>query len=337
MDGNQAWALASPISSQLQKSFAAFRTFAGDDELEEFRAFYDEAEQREVIAKAHAAVTALGTGWLQVKGEPEAAKVFLREVTMHARRLAGTLAVADPSFSAKTVEDLLASVALPSSGRQVAAAEAEQAKSRRGQSAVPKAGTVEAVTAVLGPLARTPAEKKLLVAIAAKALEVKKKTGGAFEIVFAETVVTCAKPGKPAKSVPASYAALAKRHASVLWKRAGTSVGFLGVSPSGALANGTWESDALEEGDNAKFRAALAKAKRKASDVRGAFACGQNWVVFDPTRAAKSGEPALSFVSHGDCKLVPMKSADGHDASGVLLRFLAWSVAGHPAYREISA
>ena len=191
-----------------------------------------------------------------------------------------------------------------------------------------KPGTKPSVLETLGVLASTPAEKKLLDDVAAKALEVKKKAG-VVEIIFADTVVTCAKPAKAGASLPKSYAALAKTFGSVLWKHGSASIGYLGVTKSGELSNGSWESDALEEGDNEKFLAALEKAKLKPSDVGSAFACGQNWILFDPTRMAKNGEPALAFVSHGDCEWVPMKSADSHDASGVLLRLLAWSVAGN--------
>ena len=327
MDPNEAHALAIPVAAKVGS--VRFRAIDSPTDLEEFYAYYDEGEQKAVIAKAHAAVSAFSAGFEQVKGDPESAKVFVRALMHEMRDLCASLQAADKTFDPAAVEAALTSVTFAPTQRALANAAAARA--------VATPGAREAALEVFGFLATSKADRALLEEVAAKALDVKKK-GGTVELSFADKVVTCTRPAKPAAGVPPSYAAIAKRFGSVLWKHGGPSMGFVGVDKSGKLTDGSWEWQALEEGDNAKLLAALKKARRKPGDIHCAFACGSNWILFDPTREAKSGEPALAFVSHGDCEWVPMKSADALDASGVLLRLMAWSLAGKTGlFKEIFA
>lgn len=324
MTVDEAFEVVQQVLQQINGANSALRTLPDQaDDLEEFFAFYDEDEQQAVLERCRKAARAFVSAWGQVKGSADNEKLYIRELRGPVARLSQSLKVGDPAFDTAPVEAVLAAVTLTPTKRPTPQA--------------PKAGAARAVVDLFGFLARSPKDRALLDTIAAKAIEVKKKSGSA-EISFETTVVKCAKPAKPAKGVPTSYAAIASVFGSVLWKHGGATMGFLGITKTGALAKGTWEPEALEEGDNEVFLAALKKAKLKPSAIQSAFACGSNWILFDPTRLAKNGEPALAFVSHGDCAWVPVKSADGHDASGVLLRLMAWSLAGERGvFKEIFA
>ena len=330
MDGNKAFVLSQPIATQVRAVRSKFRTPFDPEDLEEFFAFHDDPkEQQEIIETGRKALAGFVAGFEKVRGHDEAAKVFIRELKPQVAPLAKTMKVADPKLDLAPVEAALNGVVFAPTSRALAAVASPK---------VAAAGTSEAVTALFSALARTKEEKALFAKVAAKALGVSKK-GGVTEVAFEGTVVSCGKAAKPAASVPESYAALAKIFGSVLWKHGGgASMGFLGIGTGGTLASSSWEAEALTEGDNAAFLAALKKARVKPSEVRCAFACGANWILFDPTRETKRGEPALGFVSHGDCEWVSLKKADAHDAPAVLLRLMAWSLAGEPApYKEISA
>ncbi len=328
MNANDAFALASKLSDRLHGASSAFRTMPdAPQDLEEFYAFYEPDEQRAVIERGRQALREFMAAFEQVKGDPEGEQVFVKELKRSVGRLNASLKAADPGFDPAPVDAALA-IVVPR-------------VTRREGPKVAAPGTSEKVTELFGFLASSKAEKALLTEVAAKALDLTKK-GGSTEVTFEDAVMTCGPKVKPAASVPASYAGIAKVFGSVLWKssgpRGGPSVGFCGLDKKGQFNDGSWEWQALEEGDNEALLKALKKAKLGLRDIHCAFACGQNWVLFDPTREAKNGEPALAFVSHGDCEWVPMKSADGHDAPGVLLRLMAWSLVGKRGlYPEISA
>ncbi len=320
MTVDEAFELLQPLMSQVATANRAFRTMPNaPDDLEEFYEFYDEAEQRSVVERAHKAVAALLAGWAQLKGPADNEKLYVRELRRPTQQLCASLKAADATFDSAAIDAVLAGVTLPATSRAIAAPPATAP------------GTEQAVLALLGFLARTDDERTLLGQIAANALTITERAGSV-EITFSSSVLVCDAPGKSAANLPASYAAIASVFSRIVWKHGGASMGYVGSTAS------SWEWQALDEGDNATLLAALTQAKLQPSDIRCAFACGSNWILFDPTHNAKNGEPALAFVSHGDCKWVPMRSADEHDASAVLLHLMAWSLAGkRPTYQEIFA
>lgn len=307
------------IEPKVRGANNAFRTDEPGD-LEEFHAFYEPEEQAKVIDRARRAVADVLSIFERVKSDADALRHFLRTLAQPTRHLSVNLAAADPSFDASQVDAALK-----------APAAAPNSAPRRGTNSAPDAaphGAVrDQVIELWRFLARTPEDDALLQAVAAEATGLTRKRGLA-EVSFGRTVVKCAAPRKSAASIPSSYAAIADVFSGVLWNGRAGPVGYLGVTTKGTFAEGGWEPAALEEGDNEAFLGALAKAQKQLCDVHCAFACGSNWILFDPTRTAVNGEPALGFVSHGDCRWVPLEALDGMDSAAVLLRLLAWTLAG---------
>ena len=62
--------------------------------------------------------------------------------------------------------------------------------------------------------------------------------------------------------------------------------------------------------------------------VQGRNQCRNPCLNRNPTRTTTTGEPGLAFVSHGDCRWVALPQLDALDAGQVLLRLMAWQLAG---------
>ncbi|MFZ5444057.1 MAG: hypothetical protein ACOZQL_28895 [Myxococcota bacterium] len=310
---DEQYAQVQELGLALVSAADAFRTYGAPDDLEEFFAFYedDEAAQQRIIKSGRATVASFRRVYDALAGVPEREK-WLRPHLTPFRNLLLTLSAADSSFDAAPFVALAEALAAPAPAAGVKRAPA------------PGAASAEAKKA-LAFLARTTADRALLELIASKATAAEDKAG-TLTLSFGRTRVELAPPRKPARGIPASYGELAAVHGSIRWKGEG-SFGFTGLDAKGRFAEGTWEPEALEEGDNDALFAALKKARKKASDVHCAFSCGQNWILYDPTRTTKRDEPALAFVSHGDCKWVPLEKLDGLDARQVLLRLMAWQLA----------
>lgn len=311
------------LVSSVSGARRAFRNFGSDPtDLEEFFAYYeDEADRARVIARAHAAAAEVIATAAAI-GDDDAARVHLvRSLGATARELGASLAAADPSFDPAPLNAALTPPAAAAPATKARVRDAVEASSDGD-----RARASAEASALLAFLARKPDDRTLLDALTARVTGVTKSRGGA-KITCGRTVVTCTPPRKPGRTVPKSYAAVARVFGSVTWNAGAGPVGFVGVDAAGRIARSGWEPEALEEGDNQTFLRALSRAKKRPADVRCAFSCGSNWILFDPTRKAKSGEPALAFVSHGDCKWVPLRSLDALDAGAVLLRLLAWTIA----------
>lgn len=306
------------LGLKVQSAASDFRAFHEPGDLSEFEAFYDEAEQRAVIAKAHDVVNRMREVHAESQATVDAQKFFVATVVFNGKKLVTNLAAADSKFDAASMESVLA---VPQAVQKPAVS----------------ADVRKEVVALFAPLARSKAEKALVETIAAAATGFSKK-GKDTQVRFGRAVLTVAPSKKKVgANVPASYGALAKSFGSLTWNAGAGTMGFLGLDAKGAFNEGGWEVEALEEGDNEAFVKALAKKKLKPKDVHCAFGVGSNWVLYDPTREAKSGEPAFGFVSHGDCEWVSLKGLDGTDATGVLLQLMAWSLAGKPAIKDVYA
>ncbi|MBK8014192.1 MAG: hypothetical protein IPK13_22935 [Deltaproteobacteria bacterium] len=211
------------------------------------------------------------------------------------------------------------------------------------QSVLEQSGSVaERFRQALGFLAESETDEQLLEELAAKVQEVRAGKEGEVEWVFPKErrggILVCHPPleRNPAQGVPESYAAIASKFNGITCEYGGGGwLGFCGLNQQGGLAgDGGWEAEALEEGENEELLEKLAEQELTPDDIQGAFYCGQNWILFDPFRKNKRNEPALAFVSHGDCKWEPIKSADNLSYAGVLLRLLVWGLLGKPGLIE---
>ncbi len=117
--------------------------------------------------------------------------------------------------------------------------------------------------------------------------------------------------------IPASFGDIARHLGSVTWDAGGPEMGYGGIHEDGYIIGSDGGLDAVSEADEE-----LAERLTEAGAC-DSFCCGQNFLLFDPTRKNAAGEDALSFVSHGDCEWTEVKSADSLDYKGVLLRLMA--------------
>ncbi len=306
------------LEQRLNSATRGFRLHGDPDDLEEFFAYYedDEAAQRRIIAAARAAVDdlrALHDG-LPAAG-PARAKA-LRPLLRRFRDLVTALSVADRTFDAAPALALADGLSAPPSPAAAPAAGPGPGR----------ADDADRARAALSFLARTEDDAALLTQVAAQVSGATTRDATVV-LEFGRTQVELAPPRVAAPGVPASYGAVAAVHGAVRWTGAGT-FGFTGLDAEGRFAHGTWEPDALEEGDNADLLDALAQAGKTVHDVACAFLCGQNWILYDPVRTTPRGEPGLAFVSHGDCRWVALPQLDDLDAGQVLLRLMAWQLAG---------
>lgn len=133
--------------------------------------------------------------------------------------------------------------------------------------------------------------------------------------------------GEAADDVPPSYLELVRNF---------NGIGYEGYLPMGmnglrndasiSSACGGWECEALEEGDNDEFLAKLKDAGFDVSDVPGPIDFFQNWIILNPAEKNELGEPAVYFVSHGDCEAVPVKEAANLKWGPLMLRVLAQAI-----------
>ena len=302
------------LQEQIVAAARAFRCFSAPGDLEEFYAYYEDQpdKQQAVIQRGRDAANAFRTTWDVLAQQPER-DAWLKALRPPLQKLLTSVKAADPTFDRAAFDALLEAQTSPTAG-------------------APEAGRPDAtstpadVRAHLAFLARSPVDAALLQKVAARATRFAKN-GATAQLAFRRTTVELAQPVKASPAIPASYAAVAARHGSVRWRGAG-SFGFTGLTAKGGFAEGGWETDALDEGENEVFLSALEAAGKKKNDVHCAFSCGSNWILYDPTRRTSRDEPAWGFVSHGDCNWVSLPSLDALDAGQVLLRLMAWQLAG---------
>ncbi|MEQ1571939.1 MAG: hypothetical protein ABMA64_40300 [Myxococcota bacterium] len=195
--------------------------------------------------------------------------------------------------------------------------------------------TSDAFRTTFSFLADTDAERALLEQLALRVTAVRADAGRT-EWVFDEGgrrgqgILRSGPPheGPIASSVPPSYAALAARIGrTTCGYGGGGSLGFPGLTEEGELQPSEG-AEALEEGDPDELVEQLADRGLSLGDLRDAFYCGQNWLLFDPLRVDAAGEPMLAFVSHEGCEWEALHGAEGLSYRGVLLRLLVWGLLG---------
>jgi predicted DNA-binding WGR domain protein len=142
---------------------------------------------------------------------------------------------------------------------------------------------------------------------------------GPYEIEFEEAEMECSAGADVVyhDDVPRTFSEIAGVIAMVSWDAGGPEMGY------GVLDSGLSEADDeglgfLREEDEET----LAKLDAEGG-ASAAFSCGQNWLVFDPTRKLANGEKALAFISHESVEWEPVESADEFDYKGILLRLIA--------------
>jgi hypothetical protein len=205
---------------------------------------------------------------------------------------------------------------------------------------VADADPAAAVRRHLSFLARTPECERLLDALMANFLRVQA-TSDVLELTFRytdfddEAVIELRRPyDGDTGGAPASVAEVVRVHGSIGWD----SLGGGGIGFSGAV-NGSWnwEPEALIEAAdrNEVFLRELDAAGLTYEDVDGAFDYGQNWLIWHPARRNALGEPALYFVSHGDCLAVEVKGAADLTYGQILLRLMAQNITGDEVFDEI--
>jgi hypothetical protein len=103
--------------------------------------------------------------------------------------------------------------------------------------------------------------------------------------------------------VPADTSALTRVHNCISWDVMGAGPYGLNGVFNGKINSGGWEWDALEEAEdeNANFISSVKEAGLELKDVVSPLSYGQNWVIYHPSESVAPGQPALYFVSHGDC------------------------------------
>jgi hypothetical protein len=194
-------------------------------------------------------------------------------------------------------------------------------------------------------LARSPEDEKILddlmdVFIAARLGEYGLDLVFRYAEYDDECEIRCSQPfpGTVSGNLPRSLADVVATHNGIAWSYlGGGSIGFFGIFGHDRIAGGGWESDALLEApeENAEFLAELTAAGLGPDDVVSPFDYGQNWLIWHPARTNEIGEPALYFVSHGDCEAVPVRSAASLGVGQVLLRLMAQDILDQDIFPEV--
>jgi hypothetical protein len=205
---------------------------------------------------------------------------------------------------------------------------------------VADADPAAAVGRHLSFLVRTPECERLLNTLMANFLRARA-TSETLELVFRyaefddEAVMELRRPySGDTGDAPPSVAEVVRVHQGIGWESpGGGGIGFAGVR------NGSWnwEPRALEEAGerNREFLRELNQAGLTVEDVQGAFDYGQNWLIWHPVRRNALGEPALYFVSHGDCVAVEVTGAADLTYGQVLLRLMVQNITGEEVFEEI--
>ncbi len=137
---------------------------------------------------------------------------------------------------------------------------------------------------------------------------------------------------------PASVAEVARVHNGIGWESlGGGGFGFNGFADGVFVGGGGWEPEALTEAadDNAALLGQLAEAGHTVDDVVSPSDYGQNWLIWHPLEKNLHGEPAVYFVSHGDCVAVPVTRAVDLRFGPLLLAMMAQEILGHDALDEV--
>ncbi|MBK8012612.1 MAG: WGR domain-containing protein [Deltaproteobacteria bacterium] len=192
-------------------------------------------------------------------------------------------------------------------------------------------GPAGKLRALLSGLCSTQSDQKILNALCKKVKSVSGK--GPYKVEFEEGEMEVSPPREVVyrEELPRSFSEIAGVIGSVLWDAGGPEMGF-GLSKSGQPEADDEGIEFLRDEDPDTV-----EELDKAGGASAAFACGQNWLVFDPTRKLKNGEKALAFISHESVEWEPVKSADSLDYKQILLRLIADQMIGTSHLEEIYA
>jgi predicted DNA-binding WGR domain protein len=168
--------------------------------------------------------------------------------------------------------------------------------------------------ALLGGLCDTPQDQMILDALCEAVGEASDTSfdfeESEFEYVKGTGAVYC-------EGVPKSFSEIAASVKELYWDGGGPEVGF-GLTEEGQPAADDSGFDYLEDDSPEDY-----ERINEAGGANPAFAYGQNWTFFDPTRTLANGEPALAFVSHEGGGWEEVKSADKLNYKQIFLRMIS--------------
>ncbi|GIH02209.1 hypothetical protein Rhe02_02760 [Rhizocola hellebori] len=137
---------------------------------------------------------------------------------------------------------------------------------------------------------------------------------------------------------PASVAEVARVHNGIGWESlGGGGFGFSGFDDGCFLGGGGWEAEALTEAaqENKDFLDELDAAGLTVDDVVSPMDYGQNWLIWHPVKTNSRGEPALYFVSHGDCVAREVTRARDLAFGPLLLAIMAQEILDQDVLDEV--
>jgi hypothetical protein len=194
-----------------------------------------------------------------------------------------------------------------------------------------------ALTRHLAFLAGSPESDRQLSALLASLVDVRIAEER-LELVFqyAEFDYECVVSFKPpylgdTSDAPASLTDVVRVHNGIGWHSpGGGSFGFSGFVDGCFVGGGGWEWEALldAEEDNEDFLNQLSAAGLTAEDVVSPSDYGQNWLIWHPVEKNLRGEPAIYFVSHGDCVANAVTRAKDLAFGPLLLAIMAQEILG---------
>jgi|KBSSwiStaDraftv2_1062776.scaffolds.fasta_scaffold325217_3 hypothetical protein len=137
---------------------------------------------------------------------------------------------------------------------------------------------------------------------------------------------------------PASVADVVRVHNGIGWESpGGGGFGFIGFVDGCFVGGGGWESEALldAEEDNRDFLDQLSRAGLTADDVVSPSDYGQNWLIWHPVEKNLRGEPAIYFVSHGDCVATAVARANDLAFGQLLLAIMVQEILGQDVLDQV--
>jgi hypothetical protein len=171
---------------------------------------------------------------------------------------------------------------------------------------------------------------------------------GSLQLVFRysefddeECIVVCDEPHRgdiAADAAPASVAPVVRVHNGIGWESpGGGGFGFTGFENGTFVGGGSWSYRALQEAAerNSTFLGQLEQAGLSPRDVVSPSDYGQNWLIWHPATKNANGEPAVYFVSHGDCVAREVSAARDLAFGPLLLRIMAQEILGQVILDEV--
>ena len=137
---------------------------------------------------------------------------------------------------------------------------------------------------------------------------------------------------------PPSVGEVARVHNGIGWESlGGGGFGFIGFHDGRFVGGGGWEPEALLDAaeENRAFLDQLDEAGLTPDDVLSPSDYGQNWLIWHPTEKNAHGEPAVYFVSHGDCVATPVTRARDLAFGPLMLAIMAQEILDRDVLDEV--